>query len=326
MKARKQTKKKSGKTSQHVEESPTTATTTTTTKEKPKKMKEKNSPIISTQNKRKSKKHAVDSAAACFAQNGVRIIFSAVAAASSISALFRIIETGTPYALVLRFLTNWSVVLHIVSSLVTVFLSVESIAAAMFERPEFVSKPVGALSRISETIFVIASSLCIFVSILFWSCVHIMGVESVLSPEMVDETLLMHQQHTIPFASLLIDALLFSHTNYYGLFKEILMSWGVLILYILTWPLCNYVWSVNGDSVMINDSGFCGTVRWPYPFLEKASTPVMIMCIVAMLGLSIISTFISISFRAFHTITTTTGRVPPPIDSRRNKSDLDKQD
>lgn len=253
-------------------------------------------------------------AKAFIALNVARMVLSAAAAASSVAAMFRIIELGTPPVLVFRFLTNWSVALHIAACLLTVATAVESIATTLFGRPDGAVRPVDTLTRTTEAVHAVASSLCTMVSLTFWGTVRLAGgPEAVLSPEFCTETLLMHQQHTVPALSLLVDGLLFQHTNFFGLAKEAGMTCLTVVLYGVATLTCAGLWGL--DAIWATSPGFCGTLRWPYPFLEKLTNVGKACFGIALIGLTVFGSFVSMSCRAIHAIATTKGHVTRPLDA-----------
>ena len=265
-----------------------------------------------TKKSRSSRRRAA--AKASIALSVARMVLSAAAAASSVSAMFRIIELGTPPVLVFRFLTNWSVALHIAASLLTVATAVESIATTLFGRPDGAVRPVDTLTRTTEAVHAVASSLCTMVSLTFWGTVRVAGgPQAVLSPEFCAETLLMHQQHTVPALSLLVDGLLFPHTNFFGLAKEAGMTCLTVALYGAATVACAGLWGL--DASWATSPGFCGTLRWPYPFLEKLTNAGKACFGVALIGLTVFGSFVSMSCRAVHAIATTKGHVARPIDA-----------
>lgn len=251
---------------------------------------------------------------ASIALNAARMVLSAAAAASSVAAMFRVVELGTPPVLVFRFLTNWSVALHIVACLLTVATAVEGIATALFGRPDGAARPVDTLTRAAEAAHAVASGLCTAVSLVFWGTVHVAGgPQAVLSPKFCAERLLMHQQHTIPALSLLADGLLFPHTNFFGLAKEAGMTCLAVALYGAATVTCAGLWGL--DPSWATSRGFCGTLRWPYPFLKKLNNYGKAGFGVALIGVTVFGCFVSMSCRALHAIATTKGRVPCPLDA-----------
>lgn len=224
----------------------------------------------------------------------LRLVLAVCAATSSLHALQQLLVLGTPPALVFRFLTNWSVALHIAACVLTALVALRGVAAAARGVPQ--STP-GALDRAHETVHALATSICLLVSVSFWSIVRLAGgPEAVLSPVMCEQHLLMHQQHTVPVVTLLVDSLLFAHTSAASLASEAALACATVALYWATTFTCAWAWDdVPG---VAQGSGFCSTIQWPYPFLSKLPTAAKVCFVVAAIGFTVVTSFFAKAVRA----------------------------
>ena len=224
----------------------------------------------------------------------LRLVIASCAAASSLHAVHQLLELGTPLPLVFRFLTNWSVALHIVSSVLTVLVVLRDIVAAARGTPR---RQRDALETAQETVHALATSVCLLVSVAFWAIVRLAGgPEAVLSPVMCEKVLLMHQQHTVPVVTLLVDSLLFVHTSTASLFGDASLTCAVVALYWALTFTCAWAW--DDMPSVAQGSGFCSTIQWPYPFLSKLPTAGKLFFVVASLGFSVVTTFFARAARA----------------------------